>query len=78
MILNKAQQRRLFDIANGNVSTPRVDTSPGRLDYSAISSVAMMAAASAQPQVVEFRIKGNSLYGVMQNHRRISGKSYRI
>ena len=78
MILNKAQQRRLFDIANGNVSTPRVDTSPGRLDYSAISSVAMMAAASAQPQVVEFRIKGNSLYGVMQNTRRISGKSYRI
>ena len=78
MILNKAQQRRLFDIANGNVSTPRVDTSPGRLDYSAISSVAMMAAASAQPQVVEFRIKGNSLYGVMQNYRRISGKSYRI
>ena len=78
MILNKAQQRRLFDIANGNVSTPRVDTSPGRLDYAAVSSVAMMAAASAQPQVVEFRIKGNSLYGVMQNHRRISGKSYKI
>lgn len=78
MILNKAQQRRLFDIANGNISTPRVNTSPGRLDYAAISSVAMMAAASSQPQVVEFRIKGNILYGVLQNQKRISGKSYMI
>ena len=78
MILNKSQQRRLFDIANGNISTPRVNTSPGRLDYAAISSVAMMAAASSQPQVVEFRIKGNTLYGVMQNQKRISGKSYKI
>lgn len=78
MILNKPQQRRLFDLANGRFALPGMSTPQNSIDYRALSVVSALAMQQVQTQPVEFRIKGDVLYGVLQNTRRTSGRRYRI
>lgn len=75
MILNRAQQRRLFDIANGAFRLP--STGERRYNMSALSPQAV-ATAAQRPQTVRLEVKGSRLFGVLENTRRTSGRRYDI
>lgn len=75
MILNRAQQRRLFDIANGAVRMP---SAPERRYNMQALQPQMAAAASQKPQTMRLVVKGSALYGVLENTRRTSGRRYII
>lgn len=74
MILNKAQQKRLFDMANGRVGTANVNNR--QVARPSLNSSLVMP--SAKSSKVTFKLRGNSLYGVLQNTNKTSGKHYVI
>lgn len=75
MILNKSQQKRLFDMANGSIGTANVNNNRQITRPSLNLSSAMPSAKSNQ---ITLKVKGNSLYGVLQNTNRTNGKHYTI
>lgn len=75
MILNRAQQRRLFDIANGAFRLP--STGERRYNMSALQPQAV-ATAAQRPQTVRLEVRGSRLFGVLENTRRTSGRRYDI
>lgn len=75
MILNRAQQRRLFDIANGAFRLP--STGERRYNMQGVQPAAM-ATAAARPQTVRLEVRGTKLFGVLENTRRTSGRRYDI
>lgn len=76
MILNRAQQRRLFDIANGSFRLP--STAERQYDMRALRTNAAAAMAETRPQTVRLEVRGSRLFGVLENTRRTSGRRYDI
>lgn len=75
MILNKTQQKRLFDLANGRVGTANVINNRQAARPLLNLSSAMPSAKSNQ---VTLRLRGNSLYGVLLNYNRTNGRHFTI
>lgn len=77
MILNRSQQRRLFDLANGaQFALPRVNAPVGLPEVRIpLERLAAAVSPAQQTSEVEFKIKGEYLVGLCN---KVTSKKYRV